>query len=271
MLTGFRLLIEMSRCVADLGAARVTHAGVDLCELDAIIVKKLDRSHGPHTLDYLEMLRYVERCGVPVFSRPQSLLRLVDRLSCSSTLASAGIPLPRTTVTESIPDALAAIRRYGEAVLKPLYSSKAEGMHIVSSSEGAGLEARLVAFQRAGNGLMYIQERLAIADRDLGVVFLGGEHVGTYARVKSAGSWNTSAREGGHYEPHRAAPEVVALARRAQAAFDLDLGTVDVVETPDGPKVFEVSAYGGFRGSHEALGIDLAQRYARHVLSRVTS
>ena len=87
LLTGFRLLIEMSRCVVDLAVGRVAHGGVDLCELDAIIVKKVDRSYGPHMLDQLEILRYVEGRGVRVFSSPRSLLRLVDRLSCSLTLA----------------------------------------------------------------------------------------------------------------------------------------------------------------------------------------
>jgi tetrahydromethanopterin:alpha-L-glutamate ligase len=271
-MTGSCSLIDMSRCVVDLASGRVMQGDTDLCALDAIVVKKLDRRHGPHLLDYLEILRYVQSRGVSVFSSPRSMLRLLDRLSCTLTLASSGIPLPATTLTESIPDAVAAIERYGEAVLKPLYSSKAQGMQIVSSREsGAALEARLAAFKKAGNTIVYVQERLSISERDLGVIFLGGEHVGTYARVKSAGSWNTSAREGGHYEPHQASSELIALAWRAQALFELDLTTVDVVETPDGPKVFEVSAFGGFRGGREALGLDLAQRYAQYVLSRVTA
>jgi tetrahydromethanopterin:alpha-L-glutamate ligase len=271
-ITGFRLLVEMSRCVVDLASGRVMHGDTDLCELDAIVVKKLDRRQGPHMLDYLEILRYVQGRGVRVFSSPLNMLRLLDRLSCSLTLAASGIPLPATTITHSIPDAVAAIERYGEAVLKPLYSSKAQGMQIVSSRESSSaLETRLTAFKKAGNALLYVQERVTIADRDLGLIFLGGEHVGTYARVKSAGSWNTSAREGGHYETHQASADLIELAWRAQALFQLDLTTVDVVETPDGPQVFEVSAFGGFRGAREGLGIDVAQRYALYVMGRVTA
>jgi ribosomal protein S6--L-glutamate ligase len=41
------------------------------------------------------------------------------------------------------------------------------------------------------------------------------------------------------------------------------------VETSDGPLVFEVKAFDGFRGAKEALGIDLAQRYARCAVERV--
>jgi ribosomal protein S6--L-glutamate ligase len=165
---------------------------------------------------------------------------------------------------------MAAVEAYGEAVLKPLYSSKAQGMQVVDGREGpAALTRRLEAFQNAGNRLLYVQKRLALGDRDLGVVFLGGEHVGTYARVKHERSWNTSRREGGHYEPHHGSPELIALACRAQAPFQLDLTCVDVAETAEGPKLFEVSAFGGFRGSRDGLGIDLAERYARYVVDRL--
>jgi ribosomal protein S6--L-glutamate ligase len=192
-------LIDLGHCVVDFGAGRVSHAETDLCQLDGIVVKKLGTVPGTHLLDRLELLRYVNERGVPVFSSPLRMLRLLNRLSCTVTLASAHLPLPPTTITESIPQAVAAVEAYGQAVLKPLYSSQAQGMQLVDSREGPALARRLEAFQNAGNRLLYVQKRLTLGDRDLGVVFLGGEHVGTYARVKHERSWNTSRRAGGHY------------------------------------------------------------------------
>ena len=52
---------------------------------------------------------------------------------------------------------------------------------------------------------------------------------------------------------------------RAQAPFDMDFTTVDVAETSDGPIVFEVSAFGGFRGALEGAGIDAAGSYTDYV------
>ncbi|HKO95341.1 MAG TPA: GAK system ATP-grasp enzyme [Polyangiaceae bacterium] len=270
-LTGFRLLIDMQRCVLDLESGRAMHGDVDLCELDGILIKKVGRSYSQDMLDRLEILRFVKSGGVPIFSDPTSILRLMDRLACTLTLARGGIPVPPTTVTESIDHALSAIAGYGQAVLKPLYSTKANGMQLVDASSEPDLRQRLTAFRDAGNPMLYIQKRLTIPERDLGVIFLGGEHVGTYARVKDSASWNTTTRDGGHYEPHAASSEIVALAWRAQRLFHLDLTSVDVVETEQGPVVFEVSAFGGFSGSQEALGIDLAARYARYAVERVAS
>ncbi len=267
-LTGYRTLIDMDSCVADLGRGRVTHGDIDLSRLDGIIIKKVGATYGRDMLDRLELLRYLAERGVPVFSKPASILRLLNRLSCTITLARGGIPIPPTTITENLSHAAAAVRTYGAAVLKPLYSTKAKGMELVASTDAALLD-RLSAFQKAGNPVLYVQKRLEIPDRDLGVVFLGGAHVGTYARVKKPGSWNTTTRDGGRYEAHEASDAVIALAHRAQALFDLDLTSVDVVETDAGPMVFEVSAFGGFSGSQEGLKLDLARRYASYVVERV--
>jgi ATP-grasp enzyme of GAK system len=233
------------------------------------LIKKVGQSYSQDMLDRLEILRYVRDRGVPIFSDPLSILRLMDRLTCTITLVRGGIPVPPTTVTENRDQAVAAIQRYEQAVLKPLYSTKAKGMQLIDARSEPDLKLRVAEFQAAGNPMLYIQKKLSFADRDLGVIFLGGEHVGTYARVKDAGSWNTTTRDGGHYESHVASPEIVSLAWRAQSLFQLDLTSVDVVETADGPIVFEVSAFGGFSGSQEALGIDLAARYARYAVERV--
>jgi ribosomal protein S6--L-glutamate ligase len=44
---------------------------------------------------------------------------------------------------------------------------------------------------------------------------------------------------------------------------------VDVVETPDGAAIYEVSAFGGFRGLLDACGIDAAEVYAEYVLEKI--
>lgn len=265
--TGFRAVINVAECRMDLGGGSVWFGDLDLCQLDALLIKKIGENYTSHMLDRLELLRYVSQRGVSVFSNPVSILRLLDRLSCTVTLAGADVPMPPTTVTEDVEQAAAAVEGYGEAVLKPLYSTKARGMQVVRAGD-ADLRQTLESYRSAGNEMIYVQKKLSIPDRDLGVVFLGGQYVGTYARVKSGEAWNTTTRDGGRYEKHEASPAIVELAHRAQSLFSLDLTSVDVVETTQGPLVFEVSAFGGFRGSQVALGVDLADRYAEYAVQR---
>ena len=119
----------------------------------------------------------------------------------------------------------------------------------------------------AGN-LLALREliKLEMPDRDLGVLFLDGQYIGSYARVGAHGAWNTTTDSGGRYAKVEPTKEVVALAQRAQDLFGLTLTSVDVVETPSGPLVFEVSAFGGFRGLTASEGVDAARLYVDHVL-----
>lgn len=269
--TGFSCLVDMGEVVFDAENNRVLAGDVDLCKLDAVVVKKAGLAYSPDMLDRLELLCFVEARGVPVFSSPQVMVRLLDRLSCTVRLRAADIPMPATVVTESVPRAAEAVRRFGQAVLKPLYSTKARGMLVVDAERADGIEDELRAFQLLGNPVMYVQKKIDLPDRDLGVVFLGGEHIGTYARVRREGAWNTTTRDGGRYAAHEPKPETLAVAERAQAAFGLDFTSVDVVELDSGPVVFEVSAFGGFRGLKDGLGIDAAARYADYVLGQIGS
>ena len=100
--TGFRLVVDMADISLDLEKNVLVSGSVNLCELDAIIVKKISAVYSPTTLDRLELLRVAEQAGVRVFSPALSMLRLIDRLSCTVTLRNAGIPMPETRVTEDI-------------------------------------------------------------------------------------------------------------------------------------------------------------------------
>jgi ribosomal protein S6--L-glutamate ligase len=268
--TGYRLVIDMGEVSLDLERQRLLFRDQDLCQLDALIVKKISASYNPNTLDRLELLRVAEQAGVRVFSRAENMLRLIDRLSCTVTLRNAGIPMPATRVTEDVGAAVTAVQDFGSAVFKPLYSTKARGMCVIDAHRGHGeIEREIRAFQ-AENPMMYIQQKIELPGRDLGMVFLDGEYLGSYARVSKGDAWNTTIHSGGKYATHTPPDDVIALAQRAQAPFAMDFTTVDVAETGEGPIVFEVSAFGGFRGALEGIGINAAGLYTEHVLRQLT-
>ena len=269
--TGYRRVIDMSEVSLDLERQRLLFQGQDLCQLDALIVKKISARYNPNTLDRLELLRVAEQAGVRVFSRAVNILRLIDRLSCTVTLRNAGIPMPATRVTEDVGEAIKAVEDFGSAVFKPLYSTKARGMCVIDADrDRSEIEREVRAFQ-ADNPMMYIQQKIELPGRDLGMVFLNGEYQGSYARVSTDDTWNTTIHSGGKYAAHTPPDAVIELAQRAQALFAMDFTTVDVAETRDGPIVFEVSAFGGFRGALEGIGIDAAGLYTEHVLRQLTA
>jgi ribosomal protein S6--L-glutamate ligase len=264
---GHATLVDPSGLSLDAERGRVRAGGGDLHAFDAIIMKKIGAGYRPEYADRLDILRYVQASGVPVFSDPARISRVIDRLSCTITLATNDIPMAPTTVTEDVDEAVDAVERFGRAVAKPLFTSKARGMRVIEA--GSRVRSDIESFRAEGNPVMYIQKMLDLPGHDLGVVFLGGEYVTTYARSGPAGSWSTAVVGKGSYSPYDPSPEIIALAHRAQEPFGLAFTCVDVAETSIGPVVWEVSAFGGFRGLWEARGIDAADLYVRFVLEQI--
>ncbi|WP_417578678.1 GAK system ATP-grasp enzyme [Nitrincola sp.] len=267
--TGFRLIADLSQTALDLTSGRLLFEQHNLCDLDGIIIRKVGTDYSPVCIERLEMLRVAEHAGVRIFSSAHSLIRLLDRLACTVTLHNHQIPMPPTLVTESVETALQQIESWGRAILKPLFSTKARGMQVLNADQGRKvLESELIRY-KTRHPVLYLQQQIDLQGEDMGLVFINGEYQGAYARIADKKAWNTTIHSGGRYAPCQPDPDTIEVARRAQAAFDLDYATVDVAMCQDGPVVFEVSALGGFKGSHTGSNIDLAARLADYTLTQL--
>jgi ribosomal protein S6--L-glutamate ligase len=267
--TGYRQVIDMTQVAFDGVNNRLMAGDVDLTAHDGLLVKKISEDYSPATLDRLELLRVAEAQGVRVFSPASSMLRLIDRLSCTVTLRNHHIPMPDTLVTEDLDAATDAVEQFGDAVLKPLFSTKARGMTLVSSDASRdSIRSQLAHFQ-SQNPVIYLQKKLTLSGRDLGLVFLGGQYLGAYARVAQTDAWNTTIHSGGRYELATPSDDIIAMASKAQSLFHMDFTTVDVAETETGAICFEVSAFGGFKGALEGAGIDAASAYVSYALEQL--
>lgn len=266
--TGFRLLVEMDRVRYDSEQNTCLYENIDLLDLDGLIVKKIGARYSPDHLQRLDFLRFLVGRGLRIFSHPVDISRCLDRLSCTLTLRLGGIPMPPTVLTEDLALAEATVHRFGQAVFKPLFTSKARGMKVLRDDDPFLID-NIREFKKLGNSVMYIQKKIPLPGRDLGIAFLRGEYIGAYARVTNGDSWNTTTVSGGTYQAAKPTAEIIELARRAQSLFRLDFTCVDVVEGETGPLVFEVSALGGFRGLYEAQRINMADMIADYALEKM--
>ncbi|MGE4555395.1 MAG: GAK system ATP-grasp enzyme [Desulfovibrionaceae bacterium] len=265
--TGHRLLVEMDKVRLELPSGACWFGDANLAELDGLVVKKIGSSYSPDLLDRLEILRFLNHQGVKCFSKPKSLMRLLDRMSCTITLQAHDIPMPPTTVTASVDEAMIALEAYGEAVFKPLYSTKARGMFV----QQFGPDAREhIEDYHSEHRTIYLQKTIDMGDMDLAIAFMGGDYLTTYARAKQdKNQWNTTTAAGGKYVSFDPPQEIIDLAQKAQSLFDLEFAVVDTALTEDGPRIFEVSTFGGFKGIQEARGIDASKLYVDHIIKRM--
>lgn len=258
-------LITLSDCSHDLMSGKVSCHDCDLGSLDALIVRKLGDPIDPLTPSRLNLLRTLERRGVKLFSSAQAIDNANDRYRMSLSLAEAGVPIPETIVTESLEEAVSLVERWGRVVVKPLLTSKGRGMQLLNS-EGA-YRLALKHWSHRQVSPFYVQ-RYVSTSRDIGVALLGNQIIGAFQRVAAPGAWQTTIREGGHYEPFAPDSTVAALAQKAAEPFGLDYTVVDLVQSGDQWLAYEVSAFGGFSGLW-ACGIDVAAKLAHYVLAHL--
>jgi ribosomal protein S6--L-glutamate ligase len=262
-------VISTGDMVHDLETADVRCEGESLKELDAVVIKKAGDAYDVFIENRLVALEALKAAGVLVLSDPEAIRRTVNRYRMTHFLRKANVPMPATYVTESLDAAVKAVQEWGAAILKPIFTSKGRGM-LKLGTDNTTPEA-LRDWQEAGNGPFYLQRFIDAPGRDLAVAVLGGRTIGAYYRVAEEGKWMTTTAAGGHYEPAEVTPQLAEIALNATAALGLTYTTVDMVESKNGPLVYEVSAFGGFSGLQKACGIDAAGLFADHVLKELAS
>jgi ribosomal protein S6--L-glutamate ligase len=248
----------------------VLHRGQPLPELAAVAVKKIGDVTHRATRTRLEVLFALEARGTLVRSRPKYVSKALNRVKMTRILAEYGVKTPATLITDSVEEGLAFLQRTGAAIFKPAFTSKGRGMHKLEASRPDEAREVLAAWASKGDEPIYLQEFVQALDgADLGVAILDGKVLGAYRRVAPSGTWLTTIAHGGSYAPAELSPELESLALRAARPFKLTFTGVDIVPTTRGPLVYEVSAFGGFRGLWETARIDAAALFARHVLEEL--
>lgn len=262
---------EPRACTIELpgrGLPIVRYRGKELPDFDAVVVKKIGDVTHRATRGNLEILFALEARGMKVRSRPESIANAIDRVRMSRMLAEEGVPVPRTLVTMSIDEALAFVQEVGDAVYKPAFTSKGRGMFRLAGSDLSAARSVLEQRARLADEPIYVQRFVERPPEgyDLGVAILDRQVIGAYKRIAPKGAWLTTIAQGGVYGSASPPQEVLDLALAAARPFHLTFTSVDVVETKEGPLVYEVSAFGGFRGLWETAQVDAAGLYADHVL-----
>lgn len=244
----------------DLVSGVVSWRGEDLGGLDGVVVKKLGDQSSASARLRLHPLRALESRGVRVFSSADTIDLAMDRYRMTMILAAAGLPVPETFGAEPGLALEAALLRVDDAVVKPIYTSKGRGMMRVRGGSTTN-------FAATSGEHRLVQRYVESPGRDVGATVVGGRFLGAFYRVAKDGEWMTTTAAGGAYAPCDLSEKGIAYAERAAQAFSLDYTVVDLVEQGDDFLIYEVSAFGGFRGLLEASGVDAAAAYARYIVS----
>jgi ribosomal protein S6--L-glutamate ligase len=202
----------------------------------------------------LSLAGALHRAGARLLNPYPASLAARDKIVAARVLRAAGIPSPRCWVTGHLP-LLAPVARETPLVVKPHLGWRGEGVRVVRG------EAELLALPPPREPVL-VQEFVPGPGVDLRV-YVAGEHVFATRKPFSATSFSVP----GHQV--RVAPEVRRIALACGAAFGLGLYGLDVIESPDGPRVVDVNIFPGYKGIPDAPDAvaDYVARYADGTVS----
>ena len=197
--------------------------------------------------------RLTER-GVRVVNTARAIERSVDKFWTSSLLECAGLPTPETVVTESPEEAMAAFRRFGDAIVKPLFGSMGLGLVRVNDEDVAWRVFRTIERLQ---GVFYVQRFVPHEGRDVRAFVVGGRVLGAIAR--EAEGWRTNVSRGAMATAITLPDAWAELAVRAAAVIEAEYAGVDLLPARDGTvHVLEVNGIPGWEGLQRATGLDVA-------------
>ena len=239
-------------------------SGVDLLNLDAIVVRDLGR-RGPGDVAFrFEALQALQEKGICIINPPQAIARAANKFATSRALHDAGVATPRTFVTTSFKEAEKALHDFKKAVSKPLFGYKGRDIVLLEDAVEADL-ARLESIV-ASQGLVYLQEFIALENpRDIRAFVVDGMVLGAIYRVAPPGQWISNLARGGRAAECPLTEELAELAAKAAKAVGAVYCGVDLLETARGLVVIEVNGTPSGKGIFEALGVDVTAAIASYV------
>ncbi|MFX0097322.1 MAG: RimK family alpha-L-glutamate ligase [Candidatus Hodarchaeota archaeon] len=230
-------------------------SGNDLASLDAAIVRTIGRGTLDRITFRISALEHLEKIGVKVINSAYTYRRAKDKYASLFYLQKAGIPIPKTVITERLGEAIHAVEEIGEVVIKPLIGARGLGS-IKTDNPDLAFRA-LKTIHRLGL-VLYVQEYVPKPDRDIRAFVVGNEVIGAMYRTAPSNGWKTNISVGAKPTKCDLNEELKELAIKSTEALGLEYTGVDIVEGANGPVVLELNAAPSWRGLLEATGVNAA-------------
>lgn len=238
--------------------------GIDpVKELSALLVRPMGRGSLEEIIFQVNSLHRLYSKGLNIINKPSAIEKAVDKYYTLALLEDAGIPVPKTIVTENIEEALLGFKKFKDVVVKPVFGSRGIGIARISNFDIAERSFRTLRFFKH---VIYIQEYIFHGSKDLRAFVIGGKVVAAMHRVAS--TWKTNVSLGARPIKAKISKEAEELAVKSAEVLGCEIAGVDLLESNKGLIVNEVNSQPGWRGLQTTTKIDIASEIADYVISQ---
>lgn len=212
----------------------------------------------------MDALQVMEQRGVTVVNPPKSIERTVDKYLTLALLQDAGLPVPRTIVSEDFDQAMAAYEELGgDVVVKPIFGAEGRGIVRVSDADTAHRVFKALELVRC---VHFVQEYQEHGREDIRVFVIGGEVVA--AMLRKGRGWKANMAQGATATALRPDAELCRLSLKACEILGTTYAGVDILPLAGGGyRIVEVNGIPGWRGLARCTGVDVPGLLLDHVMA----
>lgn len=249
-------VIDYVKCdlIIDGNELVVSYMGQVLKDIDAIIPRI-----GTSWTGYgAAVIRQFEQLNTFSTLSSKALVKARNKLVCSQILAAAGLPLPKTIISNNSQAYSSLMNGFeGDKVVIKLINST-HGVGVLLANKGTQAQNILETFTRS-NQKSLIQEYIQEANgADIRVFVVDNKIVGSMKRQAKAGEFRSNLHQGGSSTEEKISDQEANLAIQAVHTLGLKVAGVDMLRSNRGPLILEVNASPGLEGIEKSTCKDIA-------------
>jgi len=241
----------------------IVQDGVDLSRLEVLLVLDIGANDIGTFFNRVGLLSALTEMGVRLVNSVSSILLMRNKAETMRRLISAGLPVPKTLITESINDAASFVKVHFPCVLKPLVGFGGYGVQLIERDFDLENIYDYLKFhsQMFGKGAYLLQEYIKSPGYDIRALVLDGKVITTMRRVGGEGI-TTNIHSGG--VPQKNTLDVTNLSIRAAKSVKGHIVGVDIIPDEEGNLwVLEANATPGWYGLQQVTDFDISARIAQ--------
>lgn len=255
-------IIDYVNCdlIMEDGSLTIKYHGQVIKDVDAII----PRIGASHTTFGSAVIRQFEQKGITTTLSSDALLMARDKLTCSQILASCGLKIPRTIVSNNSLMYKDLLDTFDDNIVIKLINGT-HGIGVVLAESKGQAESILEAFNKTKQKSM-MQEFIAEAKgADIRIFVVDQEVVGTMKRQAKEGEFRSNLHRGGSSSLEPISEEEKRVALEAVKHLGLKIAGVDMLRSKRGPLILEVNASPGLEGIETTTKVDIAGKIINYI------
>ena len=252
----FVRIIDYNNCdlIIEGGNLSISYHGQILEDIDAII----PRIGASYTTYGAAVIRQFEEKGIFTSMSSDALLKARDKLSCLQLLASKGLAVPKTIVSNNHYMYESLLNKFEEESVVIKLINGTHGIGVVLAENKNQAESILEAFNKNRQKSMMQEFIKEAKGSDIRILIVDGEVIGSMKRTAREGEFRSNLHRGGSSRVEPISEEEKEVALKATEYLGLKIAGVDMLRSKRGPLILEVNASPGLEGIETTTKVDIA-------------